>query len=258
MAFTIGKIRIEDLVSDDEDESYAGEADVKQSSESSDEDDRTEENPTKKRKIDHDENKEKEKVLSLVDDFWAWMKEPESTPVSTTIISNTITTIDKTSSITSTSNQVKPHIITTHIHSSSSLDTKKQIEKETIEEVKTFKFAGELIQMTAKEAESVGAKVTTNTKKKGTAAASTPNNNMSSILESLKGKKKITTIQKSTLDWGKYKKEEKLEDELEQQRKDGYLEKQAFLQRADLRQFEVERGARLKERQINYKKSINS
>lgn len=50
--------------------------------------------------------------------------------------------------------------------------------------------------MTAKEAESVGAKVATNPKKGASAA---PNNNMSSILDSLKGKKKITTIQKSTL-----------------------------------------------------------
>jgi hypothetical protein len=248
MSFTIGKVRLEDLVSEDEeDESYAGEEDVKQSSESSDEDDRAE-NPTKKRKIEHDEIKEKEKVLSLVDDFWASMKEPESTPTVST------TTISKTSSITST--LAKPQIITStsQILSTTSLfETNKETEKETVEEVKTFKFAGELIQLTAKEAESVGAKP--KVAKKGAAA---PNNNMSSLLDSLKGKKKITTIQKSTLDWGKFKKDQKLEDELEQQRKDGYLEKQAFLQRADSRQFEVERGARLKERQVNYKKSINS
>jgi hypothetical protein len=248
MSFTIGKVKLEDLVSDDEeDESYAGEEDVKQSSESSDEDDRAE-NPTKKRKLEHEEIKEKEKVLSLVDDFWASMKEPESTPTVST------TTINKTSS-TITSTQAKPQIITStsQILSSSLFETKKEPEKEVVEEVKTFKFAGELIQLTAKEAESVGAKP--KVAKKGAAA---PNNNMSSLLDSLKGKKKITTIQKSTLDWGKFKKDQKLEDELEQQRKDGYLEKQAFLQRADSRQFEVERGARLKERQVNYKKSIGS
>jgi hypothetical protein len=246
MSFTIGKVRLEDLVSDEEDdESYAGEEDVKQSSESS-EDDRAE-NPKKKRKLEHDEIKEKEKVLSLVDDFWASMKEADSTPT----VSAT-KTISKASSITST--QFKPQIITTtQILSTTSLGTKKETEKEIVEEVKTFKFAGELIQLTAKEAESVGAKAKCT--KKG---ASAPNNNMSSLLDSLKGKKKITTIQKSTLDWGKFKKDQKLEDELEQQRKDGYLEKQAFLQRADSRQFEVERGARLKERQVNYKKSINS
>ena len=41
--------------------------------------------------------------------------------------------------------------------------------------------------------------------------------------------KTINTIEKSKLDWDKYTKEKKLEKELEQNRKDGYLAKKRFL-----------------------------
>lgn len=56
------------------------------------------------------------------------------------------------------------------------------------------------------------------------------------------------------MDWDKFKKEQKIEDELTLQTKDGFLEKQAFLQRADERQFEVEKGLRDKKRALQSKK----
>lgn len=64
----------------------------------------------------------------------------------------------------------------------------------------------------------------------------------------------MSTIQKSSMDWVKFKKDQKLEDELTMQTKDGYLEKQAFLQRADVRQFEVEKELREKKRALQNKK----
>jgi hypothetical protein len=73
-------------------------------------------------------------------------------------------------------------------------------------------------RLTETEAKSLG--VTPNNTKSKPAPQ---NSKVSNLLESLKGKKKMTTIQKSEFDWGKYKKEEKIESELEQQRKDGYL-----------------------------------
>lgn len=70
----------------------------------------------------------------------------------------------------------------------------------------------------------------------------------------MNGPKKMSTIQKSSMDWDKFKKEQKIEDELTLQTKDGFLEKQAFLQRADERQFEVEKGLRDKKRALQSKK----
>ncbi|KFM83496.1 Craniofacial development protein 1, partial [Stegodyphus mimosarum] len=57
----------------------------------------------------------------------------------------------------------------------------------------------------------------------------------------------MTTLQKSLLDWKTFKKEEGLEEDLEQYNRGrgGYLEKQKFLQRSDLRRFELEKNARL-------------
>ncbi|XP_064467124.1 craniofacial development protein 1-like [Ornithodoros turicata] len=72
-----------------------------------------------------------------------------------------------------------------------------------------------------------------------------------SVLGQLMNKKqKISTLEKSKLDWNTYKQAEGIEGELSTHNrgKDGYLEKQAFLQRADLRQFEIEKNMRAKNR----------
>ncbi|KAI4469934.1 bucentaur related [Holotrichia oblita] len=63
-------------------------------------------------------------------------------------------------------------------------------------------------------------------------------------------KQKITTLEKSKLDWDKFKKEENLEEELHNfnKGKDGYLDRQDFLQRTDVRRFEIERDIRNAER----------
>lgn len=66
----------------------------------------------------------------------------------------------------------------------------------------------------------------------------------------LNKKQKLSVLDKSKLDWEKYKKEKGIEEEIQTHNrgKDGYLEKQAFLQRADLRQFEIEKNLRAKTR----------
>lgn len=67
-------------------------------------------------------------------------------------------------------------------------------------------------------------------------------------------KQKMSTLEKSKLDWDNYKKSEGLVEDLQSHNKgkDGYLEKQAFLQRADVRQFEIEKNLRAKNRSSNY------
>ncbi|XP_035727622.1 craniofacial development protein 1-like [Vespa mandarinia] len=69
---------------------------------------------------------------------------------------------------------------------------------------------------------------------------------ISSVLGQIGKKAKISTLEKSKLDWDNYKKQENLEEEIitHNRGKDGYLERQDFLQRADLRQFEIEKQLR--------------
>jgi len=69
---------------------------------------------------------------------------------------------------------------------------------------------------------------------------------LASAVSQLGKKQKISTLAKSSLDWQGYKKEQGIEEELttHNRGKDGFLEKQDFLQRADYRQFEAERAAR--------------
>ncbi|XP_071973825.1 craniofacial development protein 1 [Engystomops pustulosus] len=72
---------------------------------------------------------------------------------------------------------------------------------------------------------------------------------MSSILGKLGSKKtKMSTLEKSKLDWESFKDQEGIGEELAQHNrgKDGYIERKAFLERVDYRQFELEREIRLK------------
>lgn len=69
------------------------------------------------------------------------------------------------------------------------------------------------------------------------------------LLKNLKDKKqqkKPTILEQAAQDWNKCKVEENLEEELKQatKSKSGYLDKQSFLQRSDVRQFEKEREIR--------------
>ena len=66
------------------------------------------------------------------------------------------------------------------------------------------------------------------------------------LLASIDGKKKMSTMEKSRHDWGNFKdkQDDHTRDGMERFAKDGYLAKQAFLARTDVRQAEVARGNR--------------
>ncbi|CAM9428998.1 unnamed protein product [Discosporangium mesarthrocarpum] len=66
------------------------------------------------------------------------------------------------------------------------------------------------------------------------------------MLAALDAPKNISTVAKSSMDWDNYKEEEGLEEEMSKVTKDGagYLNRQDFLQRCDMRRFEQERDAR--------------
>ncbi|KAL5784986.1 hypothetical protein ACOSQ2_007378 [Xanthoceras sorbifolium] len=67
------------------------------------------------------------------------------------------------------------------------------------------------------------------------------------VLEQIKKKPKLSVLDKTKQDWGEFKEEKGLDDELDAYKKSSnqYLDKVSFLQRADYREFERERDARL-------------
>lgn len=77
-----------------------------------------------------------------------------------------------------------------------------------------------------------------------------PGGALSVLNQLLNKKQKITTLEKSRLDWERFKQERGIGQELQTHNrgKDGYLEKQAFLERTDQRQFELEKAMRAKNR----------
>lgn len=69
---------------------------------------------------------------------------------------------------------------------------------------------------------------------------------LANVLNQIGKKSKLTILEKTKQDWDGYKKEEGIVEELitHNKGKDGYLEKRDFLERTDLRQFELEKAMR--------------
>ncbi|KAK9288448.1 hypothetical protein L1049_016905 [Liquidambar formosana] len=75
-----------------------------------------------------------------------------------------------------------------------------------------------------------------------------PPSAVDAVLEQIKKKPKLSVLDKTKKDWGEFKDENRgLEDELDAYKKSSnqYLDRVSFLQRADYREFERERDARL-------------
>ncbi|EFN58400.1 hypothetical protein CHLNCDRAFT_19583 [Chlorella variabilis] len=80
------------------------------------------------------------------------------------------------------------------------------------------------------------------------AAAEKKKAGLDAVLASLQQAKKVTVLDKSRADWKDFKKaDDTIDEELEMHKRSGdqYLDKQAFLQQADLREYEKERDRRL-------------
>lgn len=127
---------------------------------------------------------------------------------------------------------------------------KKNEEKVKITQI--FEFAGEEVKVEKEVAkDSAEARLLSNP---STAEQSKPAKSglkgIGSVLSQLGKKKKISTLEKSKLDWDKFKKDENIEEEILNfnKGKHGYLDKKDFLERADLRRFEIEKEIRAVER----------
>ncbi|KAJ9563498.1 hypothetical protein OSB04_008658 [Centaurea solstitialis] len=102
-------------------------------------------------------------------------------------------------------------------------------------------FAGESIEV--KKLVDANTKEASSEKEKGAGGGSA----VDAILEQIRKKPKLSVLDKTKKDWGEFKEENRLDEELETYKKSGnqYLDKVSFLQRADYREYERERDARL-------------
>lgn len=80
-----------------------------------------------------------------------------------------------------------------------------------------------------------------------------PGGGLGNVLGQIGKKQKISTLEKTRLDWEGFKSAEGISEELKihNKGKDGFVEKQKFLQRADVRQYEIERELRMAKSKIN-------
>ncbi|XP_015097410.2 craniofacial development protein 1 [Vicugna pacos] len=165
------------------------------------------------------------------------------------------------------STQVKREEETEETGSSKLLVEAEELEKpketEKVKITKVFDFAGEEVRVTkevdatSKEAKSFF-KQNEKEKPQTNVPAALPSlpagsglkrsSGMSNLLGKIGAKKqKMSTLEKSKLDWESFKEEEGIGEELaiHNRGKEGYIERKAFLDRVDHRQFEIERDLRL-------------
>lgn len=85
-----------------------------------------------------------------------------------------------------------------------------------------------------------------NLRKQSVGFAPKPSGGLSSVLGQIGKKNKISVLEKTSLDWKTFKNSEGIDEQLQTHNKgkDGYLERQDFLQRTDVRQFEIEKDLR--------------
>ncbi|KAK7602425.1 hypothetical protein V9T40_008014 [Parthenolecanium corni] len=109
-----------------------------------------------------------------------------------------------------------------------------------------FEFAGEAVEVRKEvpiDAPAPPAKPRAQNSRGGPAG-------LSSVLGQIGKKNKLSVLEKSKLDWDTFKRAEGIHEDLQTHNrgKEGYLEKQDFLQRTDLRQFELEKAMRTSSR----------
>ncbi|KAH0619469.1 hypothetical protein JD844_000117 [Phrynosoma platyrhinos] len=131
----------------------------------------------------------------------------------------------------------------------------KEPEKSKVAITKVFDFAGEEVRVTKEvDAGSKEAQLFLR-EQKAVSPATHPTvsgvkrpSGLNNLLGKIGAKKqKMSTLEKSKLDWESFKEQEGITDELaiHNRGKEGYLERKAFLERVDHRQFEIERDIRL-------------
>ncbi|XP_029910430.1 craniofacial development protein 1 [Myripristis murdjan] len=201
---------------------------------------------TKVAEEDDDERKKKK-----ADDLWAsFLSDVGSRPKASTPAPPASSTLKADSSVS----KVSP-----------SCAEAKASEPTTVTITKVFDFAGEEVRVTkevsadSREAKGFLKSQTAEQEEQREESSSSPGallpgpsakrpSGVSSLLSRIGGKKqKMSTLEKSKMDWDAFKTEEGINDELaiHNRGKDGYMERKNFLERVDHRQFELEKAVRL-------------
>jgi len=134
------------------------------------------------------------------------------------------------------------------------LEGKEETDSTKIEITKIFDFAGEEIKVTKHvEADSTEAQKYLKKKEEEETKAACPSKRpggLASVVGSIAKKPKMGCLDKSKMDWNEFVEDHGIKEELQtfNKGKDGFVEKQMFLERADLRRFEVEKALREKTR----------
>ncbi|KAL4712032.1 hypothetical protein ACJJTC_003699 [Scirpophaga incertulas] len=140
------------------------------------------------------------------------------------------------------------------ISTSTQKEQKKDVDDSKDRERRIFEFAGETIVVennVIKEKIKVSeSPVSAATSKFEGSTKGRTSGGLSGVLGQLNKKTQLSTLEKSKLDWLTYKKEKGLEEEIQNHNKGkaGYLDRQDFLERADHRQYEIERDLRMSRR----------
>lgn len=137
-------------------------------------------------------------------------------------------------------------------------------ERKKMTVTESFEYAGEEVKITKEIEIPAKEKPSTSLTKKESSSSPTVSKLLTIPLKTLKrtsgigtllgqlGKnKKISTLEKTKLDWTSFKKGEGIEEEIETHNKgkDGYLERQDFLERTDFKQFDIEKNIRQSKRE---------
>lgn len=124
-------------------------------------------------------------------------------------------------------------------------------EKEKPTVAQLFEFAGEQIVLTEEGGSKILAsaeseKSTRPAAPKSTIPSRSSSGGLGAVLNQLSKKNQLSTLEKTKLDWTSFKRQEGIEEELQTHNKgkEGFLERRDFLERTDLRQFEIEKSFR--------------
>eukprot|EP00088_Acartia_fossae_P028120 TRINITY_DN2890_c0_g1_i5.p1 TRINITY_DN2890_c0_g1~~TRINITY_DN2890_c0_g1_i5.p1 ORF type:complete len:351 (-),score=134.69 TRINITY_DN2890_c0_g1_i5:283-1335(-) len=124
---------------------------------------------------------------------------------------------------------------------------------------KVYDFAGEMVKVTkevdadSKEAKKFQKEVESGTTEEPSSESATKRKaggGLASVVGNIGKKAKMGCLDKSKLDWNQFVQEEGIKEDLASfnRGKDGFVERQMFLERADHRQFEIEKSIREKNR----------
>lgn len=155
------------------------------------------------------------------------------------------------------SNSSNTHTIKNNPSKTTISETNKKSEPAKTTITKIFEFAGEAVEVTevipeSKVNSTIPMLKTTKATSNGNSGPSKPfpgrpsGGGLGAVLSQIGKKNKLSTLEKTKLDWNNFKRNQGIEEELQTHNKgkDGYLERQDFLQRADVRQFEIEKTFR--------------